>query len=320
MLLEQQQPKVTTKTVEYDFNAVTEYTRQGVTTVPVPVEIPSIENVLPNCIEESKNHKHLANILPPFPLPETLKPNNAAQLLPLRERLALYLAAHSSSHLSLPLSHVIASAPNLTNERHALTNKGEVVKGVNDEGEIGEAYKLLRPYVPFAAAVRHVILSVRDTAKAWTENTLEAVINMAIIILNNKEVKKEESEEKEKQIESPPIEAVRATAQVLCSLENSQLVADSLLLNGILTPCHSFFDGPLLHRCLNGDELQQDAKLIGIIKEAILDGCPERTVTVKKVKKQKKQKDAKSDEKKKEKKPSKAPASRYDILAAMGMD
>ncbi|TIC24854.1 PIN domain-like protein [Wallemia mellicola] len=318
----QPQTKITTKTVEYAFNAVTEYTRHGVTTTPVPVEIPSIEDVLPAKIDETKKIKDVANVLPPFPTPT----KNSLQLLPLRERLALYLSAHSSSHLSVPLAQVIASAPNLTQDRHALTTSGKIVKGVNEEGPIGDACKAIRPYVPFTAAVRHIILSVRDSAKAWNEGTLEAVINMAIKVFTTKdekkEEKKEESEEEEHEeivLESPSVENVRAASQVLCALENSQIVADALLLSGIVTPCHTFFDGPTLHRYFAGVEEPVDKTLTAIIKESILDGCPERTVTVKKVKKNKKEKKEKSDDNK-EKKDKKQPASRYDILAAMGMD
>ncbi|TIA87985.1 hypothetical protein E3P99_02836 [Wallemia hederae] len=317
----QPQTKITTKTVEYAFNAVTEYTRHGVTTTPVPVEIPSIEDVLPAKIDETKQVKDAANVLPPFPAPT----GASLQLLPLRERLALYLAAHSSSHLSVPLAQVIASAPNLSQDRHAVTTSGKIVKGVNEEGAIGDACKAIRPYVPFAAAVRHIILSVRDSSKAWNESILDAVINMAIKVYSSKDVKEEvqekqddEDEEDEEALESPPVENVRAASQVLCALENSQIVADALLLSGIVTPCHAFFDGPTLHRYFAGKEEPVDKTLTAIIKESILDGCPERTVTVKKVKKSKKPKETKSEDKKKDKK--KQPASRYDILAAMGMD
>ncbi|TIA68958.1 hypothetical protein E3P92_03803 [Wallemia ichthyophaga] len=317
----QPQTKITTKTVEYAFNAVTEYTRHGVTTTPVPVEIPSIEDVLPAKIEETKQVKDAANVLPPFPTPS----GQSLQLLPLRERLALFLAAHSSSHLSVPLAQVISSAPNLTQDRHALTTSGKAVKGVNEEGPIGDACKAIRPYVPFAAAVRHIILSVRDSSKAWNESILEGVINMAIKVYTTKDEKREEKEENDEDeeddetaLESPPVELVRAASQVLCALECTQIVADSLLLSGITTPCHAFFDGPTLHRYLAGAEEPVDKTLTAIIKESILDGCPERTVTVKKVKKSKKPKENKSEDKKKE--PKKQPASRYDILAAMGMD
>lgn len=263
-------------------------------------------------------------MLPPFPAPT----GQSLQLLPLRERLALFLAAHSSSHLSVPLAQVIASAPNLSQERQALTTSGKVVKGVNEDGPIGDACKAIRPYVPFAAAVRHIILSVRDSSKAWNESILEAVVNMAIKVYSSKDEKKDEKEEENKGedededdevvLESPPVENVRAASQVLCALENSQIVTDALLLSGIVTPCHAFFDGPTLHRYLAGVEEPVDKTLTAIIKESILDGCPERTVTVKKVKKSKKPKENKSEEKKKDKK--KQPASRYDILAAMGMD